>query len=139
MIVTGRILSGLAVAFLLFDASIKLAKIAPAIKGTVELGYSPNVVFPLGVLLLICTLLYAIPHTSVLGAILLTGYLGGAVASQVRVGHPLLGFVLFPVYVGIIVWMGLYLRDVRLRELVSLRSDAQPSQPQLSGQGIARL
>jgi hypothetical protein len=117
----GRIMSGLAVLFLLFDSSLKLVNSEPAIKGTVELGYAPALIVPLGLLLLICTLLYVVPSTSVLGAILLTGYLGGAVASQVRVGHPLFGFVLFPVYLGILLWGGLYCREGRIRALIPLR------------------
>jgi len=77
------------------------------------------VVLPLGMVLLACVALYAIPRTAILGAILLTGYLGGAVASNVRVGNPLFGYILFPVYVGVLLWLGLYLRDGRLRILIS--------------------
>jgi hypothetical protein len=118
----GRIISGLMVLFLLFDAIVKLLKAAPAMQGTTQLGYSTSVVFPLGVILLVCVVLYAVPRTSVLGAILLTGYLGGAVATQVRVGHPLFSQILFPVYVGVLLWLGLYLRDERVRAMVPLRS-----------------
>jgi DoxX-like family len=118
----GRILSGLVVAFLLFDASLKVIKAVPAVQGTVRLGYPESVLVGLGLVLLASTVLYAIPQTSVLGAILLTGYLGGAVATNVRVGNPLFGYVLFPVYVGILAWLGLYLRDYRLRTLVPFRS-----------------
>ena len=82
----GRILSGLAIAFLVVDSFMKLAKTAPAVKGTAELGYPPSLLVPLGIILLSCVVLYALPKTSVLGAILLTAYLGGAVATQVRVG-----------------------------------------------------
>lgn len=122
LIWTGRVFSGVVVLFLLFDSIGKLMQAAPVVKGTAELGFSSSVVFPLGLVLLVCTLLYAIPRTSVLGAILLTGYLGGAVAVQVRVGHPLLGFVMFPVYVGILQWGGLFLRDDRIRALIPWRS-----------------
>ena len=118
---TGRILSGLPTLFLLFDAVMKFVKPAPVIKGTVELGYPESVLFGLGVVLLICTILYAIPRTAVLGAILLTGYLGGAVATHVRVGGPLFD-VIFPVIFGALIWGGLYLRDERLRALVPFRS-----------------
>jgi hypothetical protein len=114
-------MSGLVVFFLLFDSSLKLVNSAAVIKGTAELGYTPTLIVPIGVLLLICTLLYVIPSTTVLGAILLTGYLGGAVASQLRVGHPWLGYVLFPVYLGILLWGGLYCRDPRIRALIPLR------------------
>jgi hypothetical protein len=112
------VLSGLATLFLLMDAAMKLVRAKPAVEGTVQLGYPEGVVFGLGLLLLICTLLYIIPRTAVLGAILLTGYLGGAVATQVRVGNPLFSHVLFAVYVGIVVWGGLFLRDRRVRESV---------------------
>lgn len=118
---TGRILSGLPTLFLLFDAVMKFVKPAPVIKGTVELGYPESVIFGLGVVLLICTILYAIPRTAVLGAILLTGYLGGAVATHVRVGGPLFN-VIFPVIFGAVIWGGLYLREERLRALVPFRS-----------------
>jgi len=118
---TGRILSGLPTLFLLFDAVMKFVKPAPVIKGTVELGYPESVIFGLGVVLLICTILYAIPRTAVLGAILLTGYLGGAVATHVRVGGPLFN-VIFPVIFGALIWGGLYLREERLRVLVPFRS-----------------
>jgi hypothetical protein len=122
MLWAGRIISALVVLFLLFDAAMKVMKLTPAMRGTVELGYPAGVVQPLGIILLVCTVIYVIPRTSVLGAILLTGYLGGAVASNVRVEHPLFGFTLFPVYVGLLLWGGLFLRDERLRELVPLRA-----------------
>ena len=115
----GRVISALVVLFLLFDAIIKLMRVPAALEGTARLGFSESVVLPLGMVLLACVALYAIPRTSILGAILLTGYLGGAVASNVRVGNPLFGYILFPVYVGVLLWLGLYLRDVRLRILIS--------------------
>jgi hypothetical protein len=118
----GRVISALVVLFLLFDSAIKLMRLAPAVEGTAKLGYPESVVLPLGIVLFACTVLYAIPRTSILGAILLTGYLGGAVATNVRVGNPLFGYVLFPVYVGVLLWLGLLLRDVRLRALIPLRS-----------------
>jgi hypothetical protein len=118
----GRIISGLVVLFMLFDSGIKLMKLAPAVEGTAKLGYPVSVVLPIGIVLFVCTVLYAIPRTSILGAILLTGYLGGAVASNVRMGNPLFGYVLFPVYVGVLLWLGLFLRDARLRALIPLRS-----------------
>ncbi len=118
----GYILSGLPILFLLFDAVGKFVKPAPVVEGTVALGYSESVIVPLGIVLLVSTILYMIPQTAVLGAILLTGYLGGAVATHVRVGSPLPTHILFPVYLGIMLWLGLYLRDHRLRELLPLRS-----------------
>ena len=120
----GYVISGLPALFLLLDAVGKLIKPAPVVQGTIELGYAESVIVPLGVVLLLSTLLYVIPRTSVLGAILLTGYLGGAVATHVRVGNPLLTHMLVPVYLGAMLWLGLYLRDARLRELVPLRNDA---------------
>lgn len=119
-VLAGRILSALPILFLLFDAVAKLFKPEPVVKGTIELGYPESVIVGLGIVLLVCTILYAIPRTSVLGAILLTGYLGGAVATHVRVGGPLFN-VIFPVIFGAVIWGGLYLRDERLRALVPLR------------------
>ena len=116
---TGRVLTGLAAAFLLFDGVMKLVKPPAVVKATVELGYPESTIVGIGVVLLVCTVLYLIPRTSILGAVLLTGYPGGAVASNVRVGNPLFSHVLFPVYVGAMVWGGLYLRDPRLRALIS--------------------
>lgn len=111
----GRLLSGLAALFLAADAAGKLLEAQPVVDGSARLGYPPGTVFGLGVTLLSCVLLYVHPRTSVLGAVLLTGYLGGAVATHVRVGNPLLTHALFPVYVGVVVWGGLVLRDARLR------------------------
>ena len=118
MIWTGRILSGLAIAFLVLDGAMKVAQLSFVLKASGELGFSPAAVFWIGVTLLICTLVYAIPRTAILGAVLLTGYLGGAVATNVRAGTPLFSNVLFPVYMGVFVWLGLYLRDRRLRGLI---------------------
>jgi hypothetical protein len=115
---TGRALSGLAVLFLLFDAGMKLARAPAAVVGTVALGYPETVVAPLGAVLLLCTLVYALPRTAAPGAILLTGYLGGAVATHVRVGDPLFTHVLFPVYLGAVIWGGLCLRNARLRRIL---------------------
>jgi DoxX-like family len=116
----GRIISGLIVVFCLFDAAIKIIKLPPALEGTMRLGYPAATVVPIGLVLLACVALYAIPRTSMLGAIMLTGYLGGAVASNVRVSNPLFGYTLFPVYIGVLVWLGLYLRNQRLREFIPL-------------------
>ncbi|MES2697530.1 MAG: DoxX family protein [Verrucomicrobiota bacterium] len=108
---TGRVLSGFAVLALGLDAVMKLVQPEPVVKGTLELGYPVTVIPTLGVVLLVSTLLYAIPRTAVLGAIFLTGYLGGAVATHVRVDNPLFSHTLFPIYVGIIIWGGLFLRN----------------------------
>lgn len=118
----GRVLSGFAVLFLTFDAALKLLRLPMAIEGTTELGYPAGVVLPLGVVQVICLVLYVIPRTSVLGAVLWTGYLGGAIATHVRLGNPLFTHVLFPVYVALLLWGGLWLRDRRLRTLLPLRS-----------------
>jgi hypothetical protein len=119
---TGRILSALPVLFLLMDAIMKFVKPPIVVETTVNLGYPESTIVGMGVALLVCVVLYVIPQTSVLGAILLTGYLGGAVATHVRVGGPVFSAVLFPVYVALFVWGGLYLRDERLRSLVPLRT-----------------
>jgi hypothetical protein len=119
----GRIVSGLPTLFLLADSAGKFARPAPVVEGTVRLGYPESVILGLGVLLLACTVPYLIPRTSFLGAILLTGYLGGAVATHLRAGDPLFTHVLFPVYLGIMLWAGLYLRNDRLAALVSMRSE----------------
>lgn len=117
----GRIFNLIVVLFMLFDCSIKLAKLPAAVVGTVELGYPANLVPVIGAILLVCVILYAVPQTAVLGAIFLTGYLGGAVASTMRVGKPV-GFDLFPVCVALLLWMGLYLREPMMRALVPLRT-----------------
>jgi hypothetical protein len=116
----GRILSALPALFLLVDGAMKLVKPQPVVEATVKLGYPESVILGLGIVLLACTILYLIPRTSVLGAILLTGYLGGAVATHVRVGEPIFT-ILFPVIFGALLWGGLYLRDERLRALIPLR------------------
>lgn len=117
----GRIMSALPALFLIVDGAMKLVKPEPVVKATVELGYAETVILPLGVVLLACTILYLIPRTAVLGAILLTGYLGGAVATQVRAEQVLFN-ILFPVILGALLWGGLVLRDDRLRTLIPLRN-----------------
>ncbi|TMA82128.1 MAG: DoxX family protein [Deltaproteobacteria bacterium] len=118
---TGRIMSALPALFLLIDGVGKLVKPAPVVQGTVQLGYPESVLLGLGIVLLSCTVLYVIPRTAILGAILLTGYLGGAIATHVRVGSPLFSHILFPVYLAVLLWGGLYLRDERLRALIPFR------------------
>ncbi len=120
----GRVLSGLLIVFLVFDGAIKLVPLQVVTDTMIELGYSGSVdqARLLGVLTLLCTVLYAIPRTSILGAILLTGYLGGAMATHLRIGNPLFTHLLFGLYLGAMAWGGLYLRDPRLRALIPFRS-----------------
>jgi hypothetical protein len=117
----GWIMSGIVVVFLLFDGTTKVMMVTPVVDATIGIGYPLDLIRPLGIVCLACAVLYAMPRTSILGAILLTGFLGGAVASKVRLEAPLFGQVLFGVYVGILAWGGLYLRDSRLRALIPLR------------------
>ena len=114
-------LSGLVIVFLLFDGTIKLLNLPMVREATAQLGYPESTIPVMAALVLGCTVLYAIPRTSVLGAVLLTGYLGGAVATHLRHGDPLFSHILFPVYVGIMAWCGLYLREPRLQALLPLR------------------
>lgn len=117
----GRILSGLTVLFLLWDGVMKMMRPSVVLESWERLGYAQSVSVGIGLLELICVAVYAFPPTSVLGSILMTGFLGGAVATHVRVGDPLFTHVLFPTYIGALLWLGLYLRDDRLRTLVPLR------------------
>ena len=117
--IAGYILSGLPILFLLMDGIMKLGKPAFVVTETVRLGYPETVIFPLGIVLVICTLLYLLPTSAVLGAILLTGYLGGAVATHVRMFEGAFPIV-FPVILGVMIWGGLYLRDARVRALLPL-------------------
>ncbi|MBA4222301.1 DoxX family protein [Bosea sp. (in: a-proteobacteria)] len=123
---TGRIMSGLVIAFLIFDGGIKLAPLAIVTETMQQLGYSGSqeLARGLGVMTLVIALLYALPRTSLLGAILLTGLLGGAMATHLRVGSPLFSHLLFGLYLGLLAWGGLYLRDPRLRRLFPVRLDA---------------
>jgi hypothetical protein len=108
----------IAVLFLLFDSTGKLLKVAPVVEGTARLGYPDAIIRTLGVILALFVVTYVYPRTAVLGAVLLTGYLGGAVATHARVGSPLLTHVLFPIYVAVFIWGGLALRDERVRRLM---------------------
>jgi hypothetical protein len=121
MVWTGRVISALVILFLLMDAGVKLIhpsppQVASAFAG---LGCPQSLAVPIGVLLLCCVAIYAIPRTAPIGAVLLTGYLGGAIFAHWRVGDPLWSHVLFPVYFGILAWLGLFLRDARVRQLLS--------------------
>jgi hypothetical protein len=118
----GRVLSTLAVLFLLFDGVIKVLVIAPVVEAFATLGLPAGLAVGVGVLELVLVALYVAPCTSVLGVVLLTGYLGGATVLHVRIGNPLFSHVLFPAYVGVLLWGGLYLREPRLRTLLPLRA-----------------
>ena len=118
---TGRVLSGVGALFMLFDGVIHILRITPVVDAFAQLGFPLGTSRPLGVIEIICVAIYLLPGTSVLGAILLTGYLGGAIATQVRVGAPLFSTTLFPVYVALFLWGGLYFRDERVRSLIPIR------------------
>ncbi|NUO62635.1 MAG: DoxX family protein [Gemmatimonadaceae bacterium] len=115
---TGRVLSAIAVLFLTFDAAIKLAGAREAIEGTTQLGWQPHHLPILGAIQVVCLVVYLVPRTAPLGAILWTGYLGGAIATHLRLDNPLFTHILFPIYVAALLWGGLYLRDPRVRALV---------------------
>jgi DoxX-like family len=115
---TGRVLSGIVVAFFVLDSIGKLLKVGPVVEGTVKLGYPESAVFTLGMLLLVGVVLYVFPRTSVLGAIYLTAFLGGAVATHFRVGSPLATHVLFGVYIAALMWTGLALRNPRVMQFL---------------------
>jgi DoxX-like family len=115
----GLVISAIPVLFLLFDSVIKLAVIEPVVVSMTQLGYPVSLAVTLGIIELACLALYVYPRTSLLGAVLLTGYLGGAVATHVRIGSPLLSHVLFPLYIAALLWGGLYLLDARLRALLA--------------------
>jgi hypothetical protein len=118
----GMVLTTLAALFLTFDTVLKVLALGPAVEGTVALGYPVGSVRVIGLIELVCLVLYLVPRTSVLGALMLTGYLGGAIATHVRIGNPLFTHILFPTYVAVFIWGGLWLRDRRLRELLPLRN-----------------
>jgi hypothetical protein len=120
---TGRIMSGLVIAFMLLDGAMKLVPLDVVVTTSEQMGIPGSLARTLGVIGFICTLLYAVPRTSVLGAILLTGYLGGAIASHLRLGDPIFTHTLFGLYLGLLTWGGLYLRDARLRALIPLHVD----------------
>jgi hypothetical protein len=118
MIWTGRVITALVALFLIFDSAVKLLKTPQAVQGTVQLGYPESTIVPIGITLLVSLVLYLIPRTSILGAILLTGYLGGATTSMVRVSS---SWILFPVFIGLLAWAGIYFRDPQLRALIPFR------------------
>jgi hypothetical protein len=118
MRIAGWVLTGLSGMFLLMDAGMKLARLPVVLEATTQLGWPAESALPLGIVLLLATLLYLVPRTSVLGAMLLTGYLGGAVATHARIASPLWSHTLFGLYVGVLVWAGIWLREPRLRAVV---------------------
>jgi hypothetical protein len=119
---TSRIMAALVILFMLFDSVSKLFSAREAVEGTLELGYALHHLPILGALGFICILLYAIPRTAILGTLLLTGYFGGAIATHVRLDNPLFSHILFPVYLAILAWGALWLRNDRLRQLLPLQN-----------------
>lgn len=119
MVWAGRIISGFCVLFMLFDSVIHLMNIPPVVQAFAQLGFSDGLAVPLGIIELVCIALYVVPRTSVLGAILLTGYLGGATAAQVRIGGP----SFFSVLIGLLIWAGLALQDDAVRHLIPMRGE----------------
>ena len=114
----GRVLSGLPVLFLIFDATMKIIRNPFVVEASTKIGFPDGSIQPIGLLLLACVVLYVVPRTAVLGAVLLTGYLGGAIATHVRLGDPFFSHTFFPVYFAVLLWGGLYLRDRRVAAIV---------------------
>jgi hypothetical protein len=121
MVLSGHGLTGLCAMFLFMDAGMKLIRLPVVLETTTQIGWPASSITPLGIVLLASTLLYMFPRTGTLGAVLLTGYLGGAVATHVRIESPLFTHTLFGVYIGIVMWAGLYLRDPALRAIFPFR------------------
>ncbi len=128
-VLAGRILSGLAILFMLFDTTLHLVAPSVVTEAFVRLGYPVDLARPIAVIELVCLVAYAVPRTAALGAILLTGYLGGAVATQLRAGSPLFREILLPVFVGVILWAGIALRDPDVRRLVWRVETARAEHP----------
>ncbi len=124
MTIAGSVLSGLVVLFLVLDSAIKLVPIAEVTDTMVQLGYPPSdaIARGLGIMTLVSVALYVLPRTSLLGAVLLTGYLGGAIATHLRVGSPVFSHLLFGLYLGLMLWGGLWLRDPKLRTMIPFRA-----------------
>ncbi len=118
---TGRILSGTAIVFMLFDSITKTLRLDAVVKASAQFGYPTNLLSVIGIILLACLIIYVIPRTSFFGALLITGYLGGAVEANLRIGTPLFSNALFPVYFAVLVWGGLFLREQRVRQFFSLK------------------
>lgn len=114
----GRILSALLVLFLTFDTAMKVLQLPVAVEATQQLGFTAHAVFVIGVIEALCLVFYLVPRTALLGAVLWTGYFGGAIATHIRAGSPLFTHTLFPIYIAALLWVGLWLRDGRLRRIV---------------------
>jgi DoxX-like family len=121
MRIAGYVVTMIVALFLTFDTVLKVLRLGPAVKATTDLGYPASAVLPVGIVELVCLGLYLVPQTSVLGAVMLTGYLGGAIATHVRAASPLFSHTLFPLYVALLLWGALYLREPRLNELLPYR------------------
>jgi hypothetical protein len=115
----GRIMTGIVVAFLAFDTTIHLLLVNAVVEGSAALGLTPGHMFTIGIIEVVCLALYLIPRTAVIGAVLWTGYLGGAIVTHLRVDNPLFTHTIFPIYVAALIWGGLYLRDSRVRALIA--------------------
>jgi hypothetical protein len=120
---TARTMSGIVILFMLFDSIFKFIKPAPVVEGTLVLGYSEHHIIVIGALGLISTILYAIPRTSVMGAVLLTGYFGGVIATHLRLDNPLFSHTLFPVYFAVLAWGGIWLRNEQVRKLIPFNKE----------------
>ena len=121
-LLAGRILTGIVMAFMIFDTGFKFTGAKEAIEGTVTLGFQAHHLMTIAVIEVVCVLLYLVPRTAPIGAVLLTGYFGGAIITHIRVDNPLFSHMLFPTYLGAMMWLGLYLRDPRVRALVGRTS-----------------
>ena len=120
-VIAGRIITGIVALFLTFDAGIKLVRAKAAVDGSAPLGFTPDQVFVIGIIGVVCLVLYLIPRVAPLGAVLWTGYLGGAIVTHFRLDNPLFTHTLFPIYVAALIWGGLYLRDPRVRAVLGKR------------------
>ncbi|MBC8085637.1 MAG: DoxX family protein [Phycisphaerae bacterium] len=121
-LLAGRILTGIALAFLTFDTVFKLIGASEAVEGTMKLGFTAQHLTIIGLIELACLVVYVIPRTSPIGAVLFTGYFGGAIVTHLRLDNPLFSHILFPTYLGAMMWLGLYLRDARVRTLLHPKS-----------------
>jgi hypothetical protein len=120
-VIAGRIVTGFIALLLTLDAGVKLVRAKAAVEGSAQLGFTPDQVFVIGVIATVCLVLYLIPRTAPIGALLWTGYLGGAIVTHFRLDNPLLTHTLFPIYVAALIWGGLYLRDPRVRAVLGKR------------------
>ena len=121
-LLAGRILTGIVIAFMLFDTGFKFSGAKEVVEGTAQLGFQPHHMAIIAVIELVCLVMYLIPRTSPIGAVLLTGYFGGAIITHIRLDNPLFSHILFPTYLGAMMWLGLYLRDARVRTVVGRKS-----------------